>query len=121
MRHSAALVRVPSITSPDVSTHLSARLNKPVGWTSLRHRLARSPDPTGAPSQSEVRRTFRKASLGWFLVPSGTGLQLMQLNNLASTKYGNKKCDNCTFKKFNPVVSHPARPWRLCAFTGGES
>lgn len=33
---------------------------------------------TGAPSQSEVRRPFRKPYQGWFLVPLGTGLQLIQ-------------------------------------------
>jgi hypothetical protein len=73
-------------------------------------------------------------------VPRGTGLQLMQFNNPASTKNENKKYENSTLKKINQPVafaarftacpanldytrfpSHPARVRLLCAFANGAS
>ena len=52
IRLSGVLVKVPSITSSDSFNLSSTRLNKPQGaGRSLGHRLARSPDPTGTPSQ----------------------------------------------------------------------
>src|ERR1700675_1201652 len=65
-------------------------------------------------------------SLGWFLVPRGTGLQFKQFNNPTSIK--NKKYDNSTLKKINrPLTlatrlsSHHARALLLCACAGPES
>ena len=64
------LVMPALITLPDVFNASWARLNRPQGWMSLRHRLTRSPDPTGTASKPEVGRIFPEASSGWLLVPS---------------------------------------------------
>src|SRR5205823_8361741 len=42
------------------------------------------------PESAEVRPLFKAPSWGWFVVPRGTGLQLMQFNNPASTKMKTK-------------------------------
>src|SRR6476660_8812264 len=60
--------------------------------------------------------------------PRGTGLQLMQFKNPASTKNENKNNGNSTLKKINrPVAiavrfpSHPARALLICTFADGSS
>jgi len=82
--------------------------------------------PTGVPNQPKCGRCFKSASCEWFLVPRGTGLQLMQFNNPSS----NKKYDNFTLNKINgPVAfaacsaSHPAGGrlhWAFAKSAGGQ-
>jgi len=111
--------RFGPITSSDVSTHLRPGWRSSWGWT-----FAGTPLSAISRSQleSEVSRSGAAVqSASWrngSRFRGGTGLQS---NNPTSTQNENKKYDNRTFKKFNPVVSHPARPLRLCAFAGGES
>src|SRR5437870_2978570 len=53
--------------------------------SSLRHGLARSPDPNGTPSQSKGGRCSKRL-VRMVQVPRGTGLQLMQSTNPVSIK-----------------------------------
>ena len=105
IRRSGVRVKVPSITSPDVSTHLRPDRKIRGAAPSLRHRLTRSPDPTGAPSQSEVRRTFRKPHQDGLL---GSARNWIAVNAVQQFSL-NKKYDNSTLKKINRPVAFAAR------------
>jgi hypothetical protein len=82
-RLSRVLIKSSLITSPDVSTQLRPGLKKPVGldlrWN---RRLARSPDPTGAPSQAEVRPLFKapREDGSWFRTELDCGYAVQQTN-----------------------------------------
>jgi hypothetical protein len=88
----AMMVKASSITSSDVLTYLRQAEKAAGAGSSLRHRLTRSPDPTGAPNQPKGGRCSKapREDGSWFRL--GTGLQLMQLNKPASTKTENKVC-----------------------------
>jgi hypothetical protein len=60
-----------------------ARLNKAAGAEPPLYAISRF---NWSPESAEMRPLFQSASRGWFLVPRGTGLQLMQFNNSTSTK-----------------------------------
>ncbi len=55
------------------------------------------------PRVPEVRSHFKAPREGWFLVPRGTGLQLMRFNNPASTK--EKKAKNMTTLHLRKSIS----------------
>jgi hypothetical protein len=66
-----------------------------------RQRHARSPRSDWDPESAEGGRFLEEVSrrVG-FLVPRGTGLQLMQVNKPALNKNENKKSEKFTVKKF---------------------
>jgi len=56
----AILIKTSSITSSDVSTYLRHGWKAAGAGPSLRHRLTRFPDPTGAPSQPNWGRCAKR-------------------------------------------------------------
>src|SRR5437762_1741582 len=58
------------------------------------------------PRVPEVRSHFKAPREGWFLVPRGTGLQLMRFNNPASTKENKTTGNNNTATGASALVSN---------------
>src|SRR5438046_6222530 len=103
MRLSGVMVKSPSITSSDVSTHFRPVLKSRLGGLTFAeappNAISRS---NWSPESAEVRPLFKAPREEWFPVLRGTGLQL---NNPTSTKKENRKYDNSPLKKINQPVA----------------